>query len=77
MVLISAQIVDFSHKSSGLACFENSVDLDQLCILVWILDCAFLHVQILGPEWILDHRSLFTLCKLMSSSKSVSLFEQS
>ena len=53
--------------------------IDQLCILAWIPDCAFLDVRILGPKRNLEYRSFFSLGRYANKVHPylfISFFEQ-
>ena len=61
LALKSAQIVDFCHKPSGFADFENTVDSGSAVYFGADYRLCLFDVQILGPKGNLDHKSFFSL----------------
>ena len=52
-----------AFESYSVSCVREllvAFQVDQLCILARIPDCAFLDVRILSPKRNLDHRSFFS-----------------
>ena len=48
--------------------------VNQLCILAWNPDCAFLAVRTLGLRRNLDHRSFFRMVGMLISSSILFIF---
>ena len=70
MALESARIVDLCCKSSGFADFENTEDRGSAVIFEGDSGLYLSYVRTLGPKRNLDHKSFFSLDRLMLMSSS-------
>ena len=70
MALKSARIVDLCCKSSGFADFENTADGGSAVIFEADSGLCLSYVRTMGPKRNLDHKSFFSLDRLMLMSSS-------